>query len=98
MFSSRTHWNMVPNQLSDLASTKRLRGEIIIDLTESNPTRCGFSYPEKEILAALNDRSIMLYKPEPRGLFITRKAIATYYATLGIDIAPEKHYARVKHE
>ncbi len=89
MFSSRTHWNMVPNQLSDLLAAKRLRGEVIIDLTESNPTRCGFSYPEKEILAALTNKSSLLYQPEPRGLLSARKAIANYYATLGIAIAPE---------
>jgi len=34
MFSSRTKWNMVPNQLSDLIAAKRQRGEVIIDLTE----------------------------------------------------------------
>ncbi|MGD1043829.1 MAG: pyridoxal phosphate-dependent aminotransferase [Bacteroidota bacterium] len=89
MFSSRTQWNMVPNQLSDLLAAKRLRGEVIIDLTESNPTRCGISYPEKEILAALADESSLLYQPEPRGLPIARKAIADYYATLGVTVKPE---------
>ena len=89
MFSSRTHWNMVPNQLSDLVAAKRLRGELIIDLTESNPTRCGISYPEKEILAALANESSLLYQPEPRGLLIARKAIADYYATLGVTVSPE---------
>ena len=80
---------MVPNQLSDLIAAKRQRGEVIIDLTESNPTRCGFSYPEKEILAALANKSSLLYQPEPRGLFIARKAIANYYATLGVTVRPE---------
>ena len=89
MFSSRTKWNMVPNQLSDLIAAKRQRGEVIIDLTESNPTRCEFSYPEKEILAALANESSLLYQPEPRGLFIARKAIANYYAALGVTVRPE---------
>lgn len=80
---------MVPNQLSDLIEAKRQRGEVIIDLSESNPTRCGISYPEKEILAALADESSLLYQPEPRGLLIARKAIADYYATLGISVKPE---------
>jgi aspartate/methionine/tyrosine aminotransferase len=80
---------MVPNQLSDLVVAKRQRGEAIIDLTESNPTRCGFSYPKKEILAALANESSLLYQPEPRGLLIARKAIANYYATLGVTVRPE---------
>jgi alanine-synthesizing transaminase len=80
---------MVPNQLSDLVVAKRQRGEVIIDLTESNPTRCGFSYPKKEILAALANESSLLYQPEPRGLLIARKAIANYYATLGVTVRPE---------
>jgi alanine-synthesizing transaminase len=89
MFSSRTQWNMTPNRLTDLAAEKRRRGEVIIDLTGSNPTRCGFSYPEKEILAALADASSLLYQPEPRGLHLARTAIAAYYAALGIVVEPE---------
>ena len=89
MFSSRTNWNMVPNQLTDLIAAKRLRGETIIDLTESNPTRCGISYPENIILTALADKSSLLYQPEPRGLIAARKTIADYYRTLGVTIMPE---------
>ena len=89
MFSSRTQWNMAPNRLSALVAAKRLRGEVILDLTESNPTRCGISYPEKEILAALANTSSLLYQPEPRGLLTARKAIADFYATLGITIRAE---------
>ena len=80
---------MVPNQLSDLVTAKRLHGNVVIDLTESNPTRCGISYPEKEILAALANESSLLYQPEPRGLFHARKAIADYYTTIGADLSPE---------
>jgi alanine-synthesizing transaminase len=89
MFSSRTAWNMLPNQLSDVAAAKRLRGEIVTDLTESNPTRCGILYPEKEILSALADKSSLLYQPKPRGLLLARKAIADYYATVGAALSPE---------
>jgi alanine-synthesizing transaminase len=89
MFSTRTQWNMIPNRLSELAAAKRLSGEALTDLTESNPTHCGFSYPEKEILAALADPSSLLYQPEPRGHLGARKAIAEYYATLGLAVLPE---------
>ena len=90
MFSSRTDWNTTPNRLSSLAAEKRLRGESIIDLTESNPTQCEFSYPSKEILSALTEPSIVSYQPEPRGLLSARKAIAEYYAVHGIAITPEQ--------
>ena len=89
MFSSRTQWNMIPNQLSEAVEAKRLRGETIVDLTESNPTRCGISYPEKEILAALASESSLKYQPEPRGHLAARKAIAEYYRTHDARINPE---------
>jgi aspartate/methionine/tyrosine aminotransferase len=90
MFSSRTDWNTTPNRLSGLAAEKRLRGESITDLTESNPTKCEFSYPTEEILSALTEPSIVSYQPEPRGLLSARKAIAEYYAVHGIAITPEQ--------
>ncbi len=90
MFSSRTDWNTAPNRLSGLAAEKRLRGETIIDLTESNPTKCEFSYPFREIISALNTPSIASYQPEPFGLLSARKAIAEYYAEQGNAIKPEQ--------
>jgi aspartate/methionine/tyrosine aminotransferase len=90
MFSSRAHWNTAPNQLSDLATEKRLHGESIIDLTESNPTRCEFSYPKQEILTALADESNLVYQPQPRGLLSAREAVTKYYTSHGISITPEQ--------
>jgi aspartate/methionine/tyrosine aminotransferase len=89
MFSSRTQWNMSPNRLSDLVAEKRRRREIIIDLTESNPTHCGFSYPQEDILGALAGASSLDYQPAPRGLLTAREAIAEYYAARGVTVSPE---------
>jgi aspartate/methionine/tyrosine aminotransferase len=89
MFSSRTDWNTAPNRLSELLAEKHRQGTPIIDLTESNPTQCGFSYPRTEILEALFDPSVLIYEPEPHGLLSARKAIAEQYAVLGIPVAPE---------
>lgn len=89
MFSSRTNWNATPNRLTRLLEMKRLQGETIIDLTESNPTLCGFSYPDQDILAALTDPSILVYHPEPRGLLSARRAIAEYYSTLNVSVDPD---------
>jgi alanine-synthesizing transaminase len=90
MFSSRTDWNTTPNRLSELLAEKHRQGTPIIDLTESNPTHCGFSYPNEEIIAALTDPSIVSYNPEPHGLLSARKAIAEYYAVYGIAITPKQ--------
>jgi alanine-synthesizing transaminase len=89
MFSSRTQWNLTPNRLSEEVAAKRLHGDDIVDLTESNPTQCGFSYPEQEILSALAITSSLSYQPDPRGLPTARKAITDFYATRGIAVSPE---------
>ncbi len=53
---------------------------MLLDLTASNPTACGFVYPERGILAALADPLALEYKPESKGLVETRAAVAEYYA------------------
>jgi alanine-synthesizing transaminase len=88
MFSSRTRWNTALNRLAQLLRTKRMRGETIVDLTESNPTRCGFSYPADDIVAAFADPSTVSYHPEPFGLLSARRAVAAYYSTRGISVDP----------
>ena len=88
MFSSRTNWNLTPNELSLLAAEKRKRGETILDLTESNPTRCGFLL-EPPYLQSLSTPRAALYDPQPRGLASARQAIAAWYAGRGTIVDPE---------
>jgi alanine-synthesizing transaminase len=66
-----------------LLAEKRLAGARILDLTESNPTRAGFEYPEREILAALGDARALRYDPAPRGLQSAREAVSDYYLRRG---------------
>ena len=87
IFSSRTDWNLTPNALHQLLEEKRKRGESILDLTESNPTRCGFSH-NPEILQALSSNRSLLYEPDPRGLLAARKSIADHYNRPGVLIDP----------
>jgi hypothetical protein len=54
-------------------------GKPLFDLTNSNPTTCGFSYPEERLFAALQDRRVLRYEPESQGLRQAREAIADYY-------------------
>jgi len=88
MFSSRTNWNLTPNELSLLAAEKRKRGETILDLTESNPTRCGFLL-ESLLLESLSTPQAALYDPQPRGLASARQSIAAWYAGRGTIVDPE---------
>jgi aspartate/methionine/tyrosine aminotransferase len=79
MFASRTHWHLEPNRLAKALEEHRRRGNPLFDLTNSNPTTCGFSYPEERLFAALNDRRALCYEPESRGMRRAREAIADYY-------------------
>jgi hypothetical protein len=89
MFSARTDWELEPNRLSRLIVERRRAGLPIFDLTESNPTRCGFNYPA-EVLEALGSPDNLIYDPSPKGLPEARRAIADYYAEKGRPADPEQ--------
>lgn len=86
-FSRRTAWPRAPNPLAEKLELLRLTDRTWIDLTESNPTRCGFQYPTKEISAALCDAPVDSYQPEPRGLPEAREAIARYLRAKGAQVS-----------
>jgi len=79
MFASRTNWRLETNRLTRALEEHRRRGKVLFDLTASNPTTCGFAYPEREILAALTDPRGLVYRPESKGLLEAREAVAEYY-------------------
>ena len=88
-FSQRTGWN---TEESELARAHRVRldaGLPIADLTASNPTRCGFSYPAG-LLDALTDPRALDYDPQPKGLRSARRAVCEYYAARGVALDPEQ--------
>ncbi len=90
MFSSRLDWDLRPNRISAALDARRRAALEILDLTESNPTRAGFSYPADEILAALADARSLVYEPAPAGLAAARQAVAAYYAARGRPVAPDR--------
>jgi aspartate/methionine/tyrosine aminotransferase len=88
-FSERTNWN---TETTDLARAHRDRlaaGLPIADLTQSNPTRCGFAYPPS-LLSALTDPRALVYDPEPCGLLPARQAVSAYYADHGVALDPRQ--------
>jgi aspartate/methionine/tyrosine aminotransferase len=88
MFAKRTQWNMSPNALSRKLNDYRKEGIQYLDLTISNPTRCGFQYPVNEILAAYHHAENLDYKPEPKGMIEARKAVCDFYQAKGHSLDP----------
>ncbi|OGX35898.1 MAG: hypothetical protein A3C36_01405 [Omnitrophica WOR_2 bacterium RIFCSPHIGHO2_02_FULL_52_10] len=89
-FAQRTNWSLEPNTLS--VELKRLRDQnvTVLDLTESNPTNCGFAYPGNEILQALALEENLKYVPLPRGSVLAREAIRRYYLEKGYDVPADR--------
>jgi len=89
-FARRTSWALEPNTLS--IELKRLRDQkvSILDLTESNPTQCGFMYLRNNILQALALDENLKYSPMPRGNRNVREAISGYYRERGHCVVPEQ--------
>lgn len=90
MFAKRTDW---PSEETRLASRlKQLRREDaqILDLTESNPTRCGFVYDDEAIRASLSRPAVMRYDPDARGIQTARAAVCRYYEERGAPIPADR--------
>ncbi len=84
-FSWRTNWNADETQLARAHRQRRTAGLPTADLTASNPTRCGFSYPAS-LLHALADPRALDYDPQPNGLPAARQAVCDYYAGHGVTL------------
>ncbi len=88
-FSGRLPWDLPPNRLTAALQRRRAAGGEILDLTQSNPTRAGFDYPE-EIRRALAHPGALLYDPAPAGAGEARRAVAAYYAARGLPVSAEQ--------
>ena len=75
MFSARLPGQLEPNGFSRALARARASGRLLLDLTETNPTRVGIPYPPA-LISALADPAAAAYAPEPRGLLSARAAIA----------------------
>lgn len=88
-FSRRTRWDLSANRLSELLERARAAPERILDLSETNPTRCGLAWPAGELAAALEQGDPATYAPDPRGDPAARQAIAEYASSLGASVGPD---------
>lgn len=85
-FSDRTPGDLSPNPIAQ--ALQRVT-QPYYDLTESNPTRCGFEYPP-DLLKGLSRHENLLYEPMPLGTLEARVAVADYLNSKGQKIGPEK--------
>jgi alanine-synthesizing transaminase len=89
MISSRLPPSLEPNALARLIHARRRAAASIVDLTESNPTRVGLSYPA-DLLAPLADPRAAEYDPQPLGLWPARAAVAADFRRRGIVISADR--------
>jgi aspartate/methionine/tyrosine aminotransferase len=87
MFSERTRWDLRPNRLAERVAEKRASGAVVLDLTETNPTRVGLAGPE-DVLAPLARAEARLYEPRPFGLPAARESVAADFARRGLAVDP----------
>jgi alanine-synthesizing transaminase len=90
VFSRRTAWQREPTALAVAVAARRTAALPLIDLTASNPTRCGFDYDAPALLAALASKRPLHYDPEPFGLLEARQAVCSYYRDHRAQVEPEQ--------
>lgn len=88
-FSSRVPSDRAPNRLTAAVNDARESGRTLLDLTVTNPTRCGFDYPP-DIFAPLADPAGRDYRASPFGLASAREAVAADYRRRGLNIDPAR--------
>jgi alanine-synthesizing transaminase len=87
VFSDRLPRDLAANRLASAVESLRSSGRTFLDLTESNPTHAGITYPVS-FLAPLADARSLRYEPTPFGLLDARVAVAADYQRHGIELAP----------
>ena len=82
MLSSRTAVDLAPNRLAQALAEARRERRPVLDLTESNPTRAGFEYPQ-DLLASLAHPRALTYSPQP--VFVVRPTTDRQQLLSGVD-------------
>lgn len=74
--------------MSHTLAQLRRDGVPVLDLTESNPTRAGFTY-DADLLVPLGDPRGLAYRPEPLGALDARLAVSEDFARRGLVVGVE---------
>lgn len=89
-FSQRTNWSGAPNALAEKINSLKKQGREIIDLSVTNPTRCGFHYLQAGLLNFLLCPKNLDYDPDPRGLLTARQAVSDYYRKKNCEVPADR--------
>ena len=89
MLSRRLPAHADLNALTRALAQRRAEGRPVIDLTGTNPTRAGFSYPAN-LLADLASAAALSYDPQALGMPAAREAVARDHARRGAAIDPDR--------
>ena len=89
LFSSRLPAESPEGSLRTLVGDAVRANPRVVDLTRTNPTTAGFSYPEQELGRALGGAGVALYAPDPLGLRSAREALASDWEQRGLTVAPD---------
>jgi alanine-synthesizing transaminase len=89
MFSSRLRHTAGRNRLADAIERRRAAGLPVIDLTLSNPTRAGLTYPAR-LLAPLAQDLSLCYEPAAFGMPAARLAVSRDFARRGVPVEPDR--------
>ena len=88
-FSDRLPPQASANAIAVEVAALRSAGVPFADLTASDPTTAGLSYPA-DLLAGLGDPEGLTYQPQPRGRYAARGAVAHDCARRGAFVDPEQ--------
>ena len=88
MFSARVP-GVGSNRVARVLAAQRSKGRPLDDLTMSNPTQVGLSYPSG-LLQSLADPAGLRYEPAPFGLPAAREVVAAYLAARGVSVSPDR--------
>lgn len=86
MLSRRADWSIPTNALTMARERAAAEGRELIDLTASNPTTAGITYPLEEIADALGRAARAPYDPQPLGITSAREAVAELLRTDAADV------------
>ena len=89
MTSSRLPTNLAPNATTRTLDRLRRDGIDVLDLTESNPTRVGLTYPP-DLLEGLASPGSLVYNPQPLGIRSAREAVSADFARRGLAVSPDR--------
>ena len=87
VISSRVPPHADANAVTRVLGELRAAGAPVVDLTESNPTRCGIAY-SPALLNSLASPEALHYDPQPFGLPSARAAVADDQRRRGASIDP----------